>query len=88
MKKHPKLSLAIAVLVVIGAALVIAQTNRPAVTNGACCATLANPAMLASMRRDQRAGNPAGNETAAQTARSGRGQVHSLQNDGSQCWTS
>ncbi len=37
-------------LVVLGAALVIAQTNKPAgVTNGACCATSANPAMLASM---------------------------------------
>ena len=47
MKKHPKLSLATALLVV-GAALVIAQTNRP-VTNGACCATFANPAMLASV---------------------------------------
>ena len=47
MKKHPKLSLATALLVV-GAALAIAQTNRP-VTNGACCATFANPAMLASM---------------------------------------
>jgi thioredoxin 1 len=50
MKKHPKLSLAIAGLVVIGAALVIAQTNQPAgVTNGACCATFANPAMFASI---------------------------------------
>jgi thioredoxin 1 len=45
MNKHPKLSLATALLVV-GAALVIAQTNRP-VTNGACCVTFANPAMLA-----------------------------------------
>ncbi len=50
MKKHPKLSLAIAGLVVLGAALVIAQTNKPAsVTNGACCSTLLNPAMLTSM---------------------------------------
>jgi len=50
MKKHPKLSLAIAGLVVLGAALVIAQTNKPVgVTNGACCATFANPAMLAGM---------------------------------------
>src|ERR1017187_7142682 len=47
MNKHPKLSLATALLFV-GAALVIAQTNRP-VTNGACCATFANPAMLASV---------------------------------------
>ena len=47
MNKHPKLSLA-TVLLVVGAALVIAQTNRP-VTNGACCATFANPAMLASV---------------------------------------
>lgn len=50
MKKHPKLNLAIAGLVVIGAALVIAQTNKPAgVTNGTCCAGMPNPAMLASM---------------------------------------
>jgi thioredoxin 1 len=50
MKKHPKLSLATALLVVLGAALVIAQTNKPAgVTNGACCASLINPAMLAGM---------------------------------------
>jgi thioredoxin len=50
MKKHPKLSLAIAGLAVLGAALVVAQTNKPAgVANGACCATLLNPAMLASM---------------------------------------
>jgi thioredoxin 1 len=50
MNKHPKLSLAIILLVVIGAALVIAQTNRPvAVSNGACCASLINSAMLASM---------------------------------------
>ena len=48
MKKHPKLSLATALLVVIGAALVIAQTNRP-VTNGACCTSLTDPAMLASI---------------------------------------
>ena len=47
MNKHPKLGLATALLVV-GAALVIAQTNHP-VTNGACCAIFANPAMLASM---------------------------------------
>ena len=50
MKKHPKLSLAIAGLVVLGAALVIAQTNKTAgVTNGACCATFANPAMFANV---------------------------------------
>ncbi len=50
MKKHPKLSLAVAGLVVIGAALIIAQTNPPAgVTNSACCSTLLNPAMLASL---------------------------------------
>ncbi len=48
MNKHPKLRLATALLVVIGAALVIAQTNRP-VTNGACCVSLTNPAMLASV---------------------------------------
>jgi thioredoxin 1 len=48
MKKHPKLSLATALLVGIGAALAIAQTNRP-VTNGACCPSLTDPAMLASV---------------------------------------
>ncbi len=47
MKEYSKISLATALLVVIGAALVIAQTNRP-VTNGACCAPFASPAMLAS----------------------------------------
>ncbi len=47
MKKYPKLSLATGLLVVIGAVLVIAQTNRP-VTNGACCVSLPDPAMLAS----------------------------------------
>ncbi len=46
MKKHPKVSLAAALLVVIGAAVVIAQTNRP-ITNGACCAPFADPSMLA-----------------------------------------
>lgn len=50
MKKHPKLSLAIAGLVVLGAALVIAQTNKTAgVTNGVCCPTLVNPAMPANL---------------------------------------
>jgi thioredoxin 1 len=49
MKKHPKLSLATVLLVVFAAALVIAQTNRPAVTNGACCASIINPAMLARL---------------------------------------
>jgi thioredoxin 1 len=50
MKKQPKLSLMIAGLAVLGAALVIAQTNKPAgVTNGACCATSTIPAMLASV---------------------------------------
>jgi thioredoxin 1 len=48
MKKHPKLSLATALLVGIGAALAIAQTNHP-VTNGACCASLTDPAMLTSV---------------------------------------
>ena len=48
MKKHPRFSLAIALLVGIVAALAIAQTNRP-VTNGACCASLTDPAMLASV---------------------------------------
>ena len=49
MKQHPKLSLTIAGLVVLGAALVIARTNKPAVTNGVCCASLINPAMLARL---------------------------------------
>ena len=50
MKKHPKISLVIAGLVVLGAALVIAQTNKTdGVTNGACCASLTNPALLASL---------------------------------------
>ena len=35
--------------VLAGVVLVIAQTNRPAVTNGACCSTVLNPAMLASL---------------------------------------
>ena len=48
MKKNPGFSLATALLVGIGAALAIAQTNRP-VTHGACCASLTDPAMLASM---------------------------------------
>ena len=48
-KKHPVLSLTTGLLIVVGAVLVIAQTNRPAVTNGACCARLTNPALLASM---------------------------------------
>ena len=48
MKKHPKFSLAAALLVIFGIALAIAQTNRP-VTNGACCASLTDPAMLASI---------------------------------------
>jgi thioredoxin 1 len=48
MNKHPKLSLATALLVVVGAALAIAQTNRPA-ANGACCASPPNPAMLANL---------------------------------------
>ncbi len=43
------LSLTTGLLIVAGAVLVIAQTNRPAVTNGACCASLTNPALLASM---------------------------------------
>ena len=49
MKKHPVLSLTTGLLIVAGAVLVIAQTNRPAVTNGACCASLTNPTMLASL---------------------------------------
>ena len=69
MKKHPKLSLAIAGLVVLGAALVIAQTNQTAgVTNGACCATFANPAMFATCDRNQCADHRPGKEAAAKTA--------------------
>jgi len=48
MKKHPKFSLAAALLVIFGIALAIAQTNHP-VTKGACCASLTDPAMLASV---------------------------------------
>jgi thiol-disulfide isomerase/thioredoxin len=49
MKKHPTLNLAIAGLVVLGASLVIAQTNRPGnATNGACCPSLANLVPLAA----------------------------------------
>lgn len=58
MKKHPKLNLAIAGLVVLGAALVIAQTNRP-VTNGACCPSLTNPALLAGMASQAATNAPA-----------------------------
>lgn len=46
MNKHPKISLATALLVALGAVLVIARTNRPAVTNGACCPSLTNPTLL------------------------------------------
>jgi len=46
MNKHPKLSLA-TVLLVVGVAFAIAQSNRP-VTNSACCSNLFNPAMFAS----------------------------------------
>jgi thioredoxin 1 len=50
MKKHPMLNLAIAGLLVLGAALVLAQTNKTAgVTSGACCPGLTNPALLASV---------------------------------------
>ena len=49
MNKHPKLSLATALLVVIGAALVIAQTNRPSSPTARAAASLTNPAMLASL---------------------------------------
>ena len=49
MKKHPLLSLTTGLLIVAGAVLVIAQTNRSAVTNGACCSTVLNPVMLASL---------------------------------------
>ena len=49
MNKHPKLSLATALLA-IGAALAIAQTNRPATGNtGACCLPVANPATIADI---------------------------------------
>ena len=49
MKKHPMLSLTTGLLIVAGAVLVIAQTNRSTGTNGACCPSLTNPALLASM---------------------------------------
>ena len=48
MKKHPVLSLTTGLLIVAGAVLVIAQTNRPAVTNGACCPGF-NPMTLANL---------------------------------------
>jgi len=48
MNKNPKFSLAAALLVIFGIALAIAQTKRP-VTNGACCASLTDPAMLTSV---------------------------------------
>lgn len=49
MNKHPKLGLAATLLVVVGAALAIAQTNRPASSGtGACCLPLANPATISS----------------------------------------
>jgi thioredoxin 1 len=48
MKKLSVISLTTGLLVVVGAVLVIGQTNRPA-TNGACCASLTNPALLASL---------------------------------------
>ena len=49
MKKHRVLSLTTGLLIVAGAVLVIAQTNRPALPNGVCCASLSNPVMLASL---------------------------------------
>ena len=50
MNKHPKISLATALLMALGAVLVIARTNHPgAVTNGACCLNLTDPAMLANL---------------------------------------
>lgn len=59
MKKHPKLSLGIAVLAALGAALVIAQTNKPSgVTNGACCTTLAIPPTPAAMATTNPPANP------------------------------
>ncbi len=49
MKKHPRSSLA-TVLLVVGAALVIAQTNRPATGGtGACCLPIINPATIAGL---------------------------------------
>lgn len=49
MNKHSNPSLAIVLAITFGAVLVIAQTNRPALAGGACCASLTNPALLASM---------------------------------------
>lgn len=49
MKKHPRFSLATALLVTIGTALAIAQTNRPVADNtGACCLPITNLATIAS----------------------------------------
>lgn len=58
MKIYPKLSLAIAGLVAVGAMSLLAQTNQPAgATNGACCPPL-NPALLASMATTNTAAAP------------------------------
>ncbi len=48
MNKNSRIGGVIALVVAVGVMLVIAQTNRP-VTNGACCSSLFNPSMLASM---------------------------------------
>lgn len=49
MNKHLRFSLAIILLVIIGTALVIAQTNRSVTgTTGACCLPLINLATMAS----------------------------------------
>jgi thioredoxin 1 len=50
MNKHPRFSLTMALLVIIGTALAIAQTNRPVTgSTGACCASITNPANIASI---------------------------------------
>ncbi len=48
MNKNSKTGGVIALVVTVGVLLVIAQTNHP-VTNGACCASFPNPAMLAGV---------------------------------------
>jgi thioredoxin 1 len=49
MNKHPRFSLATALLVFIGTALAIAQTNRPVIGGtGACCLPLANLAVISN----------------------------------------
>ena len=49
MNLNPKFSLPTALLVIVGAALAMAQTNPPVATNGACCSGLTNPVIPANL---------------------------------------